>query len=108
MAETRSISFIPSDTLDPNSERGELLPRHYNWGAVAWRNTITCVFVSRRSGRELVLGRLEMPGGQPVLPGHTAPQGPVHAVGIHVPAVATSGAEHGAGQIVLQLRVEFI
>jgi hypothetical protein len=26
MAETRSMSFIPSDTFDPNSERDDWLP----------------------------------------------------------------------------------
>ena len=69
---------------------------------------LACRAAEAASADELVLRRLEFPGLEPVLPGHAAPQGAVHAVLVHVPAVATTGAPHRAGQIVLQLGVVLV
>src|SRR6476620_3708892 len=47
---------------------------------------------------ELVLGRLELAHVAPVLPGHAAPQRPVHAVLVPVPATATAGVPYAIGR----------
>src|SRR5215208_6828894 len=118
IAETGSISFIPSDTRTPFRRRS----RFADFGSMSppgrLRATPTlplgCDNVRNRdmlcwrvaSGtEEFVLRRLELAGGQPVLPRHPAPQRPVHSVLVEIPAPATPGVPHRAGQFALQLRV---
>src|SRR3954466_14389562 len=89
--------------------------RHYPWGGTTIGNTTSCVAcrgLSPRSNRrlpanpeELVLGRLELAHVAPVLPGHAAPQRPVDAVLVHVPASATAGVPYGVAEFGLQFGV---
>ncbi len=58
-----------------------------------------------RHPEELVLGRLELARIAPVLPGHPAPQRPVDAVLVQVPATATAGVPDGVAELVLQFGV---
>src|SRR5262245_63921246 len=54
IADTRSISFIPSDTTTPFRRRIGLpnrLPRHYPWGATTVGTARSCVGVSSPSPR---------------------------------------------------------
>src|SRR4029077_17163783 len=81
IAETRSTSFIPSDTGTPSRRRSRFaesanptLPLGCD---NVWNRDILCWRVAP-GANEFVLRALELAGGQPVLPGHPAPQCPVH------------------------------
>ena len=84
--------------------------RHYPWCRTTSANTTTCVACRRTKSsphlEKRVLRAPESSGLQPVLPGHSAPQRPVHAVLVQVPALAAAGVPHGPAPVVLQLRVE--
>src|SRR3954470_1613310 len=107
IAETRSISFIPSDTRTPF--HAEVVCRSASptlplgCDNVLHRD-ILCWRVAP-AAEESVLRSLELSGGQPVLPCHPAPQRPVHPVLVEIPAPATSGVPHGARQLILQFVV---
>src|SRR3954454_12241960 len=56
IAETRSISFIPSDTRSPFRRRSRFakpVSRHYPWGATTFGTATSCVGVSRPRPKNL-------------------------------------------------------
>src|SRR6476620_4012372 len=117
MAETRSIRFIPSDTRTPFRRRSRFagrLHRHYPWGATMSRNTTSCVATDSSPGSEGVapahpeeceLRGLELAHVPPVFPGHAAPQRPVDAVLIEIPATAAARVPDGVTEVLLQCGV---
>src|SRR6476659_7196838 len=108
MAETRSISFMPSLTRTPFRRRSrfaESANPTLPLGCDNVRNReMLCSRVAPLAD-ELVLRGPEFAGGQPVLPGHPAPQRPVHTMVVEIPTRATSGVPHRAREVVLQLVV---
>src|ERR1700682_2089615 len=104
IAETRSTSFIPSDTGTPFRRRirfAELAPPTLLVGADNARNRNTLCFRVELNSEEFVLGRLQLAGIAPILPGHTTPQRAVDAVFVQVPAPATTGVPDRQGQVAL-------
>src|SRR6185437_15061296 len=109
IAETRSISFIPSDTRTPFRRRS----RFADWLSLTLPlgcdnvgdRDILCSRVAPEA-KEFVLRSPESPGGQPVLPRHPAPQCPVHPVLVEIPTPATAGVPHRARQVGLHFVVE--
>src|SRR3954471_2489758 len=108
IAETRSTSFIPSDTRSPFRRRSrfaESANPTLPLGCDNGRNRdILCWRVAAHA-QEYVLRRVQRPGRPPVLPGHPAPQRPVHAVLVEIPAPATSRVPHRGRQVALQFVV---
>src|ERR1700727_1796838 len=99
IAETRSISFIPSDTRTPFRRRSrfaESANPTLPLGCDNGRNRDILCWRVAPEAEEFVVRCPEPAGGHPVLPCHPAPQRAVHPVFVEIPAPATSGVPHRA------------